>query len=421
MVVIRRTWGGFDGLMGAIPDWRSKHTYEVAEIVMAGLSMFLFRRGSRHQADHTVRGHFEQNYLSVFGLRLPIMETVEKFLRQLPPEALEELKRSMVNTLVRRKTLDRWRYFGHFPVSVDGTGLMGFDHQPFEGCPYKVSKTGKVTWTAYVLEAKLCCGNGWCLSLASEWFNSGEDIGDKQDCEQKAFKRLAAKLKSQYPRLPIIILADALYPNRATFDICTVNGWKYIIVLKEGCLPSVWEEANALKPLNSGNQQQKLDRHKGHWIKQSAMFINGIPYKGGHLLNWTAYTCEKDNDVQHRFVHLTNLPVNKQNVWDVCECGRMRWHIENQGFNAQKNSGLGLQHKYARKHLWSMMNFYQLLQIAHMVAQLAHQLKATREMMAKTKMTIKAAIEDMVATMVKTLLGPEELETQLQTVKQLRY
>lgn len=67
-----------------------------------------------------------------------------------------------------------------------------------------------------VLEAKIYFGNNLVCTIASEPIeNSDEylsqsDDAIKQDCEQKAIYRLAAKFKKLYPRLPIIILADGL-------------------------------------------------------------------------------------------------------------------------------------------------------------------------------------------------------------------
>jgi hypothetical protein len=54
-----------------------------------------------------------------------------------------------------------------------------------------------VTCYHYVLEAKLVTRNGLCLSLASEWIENPEGNYRKQDCERKAFLRLASKLKKQ--------------------------------------------------------------------------------------------------------------------------------------------------------------------------------------------------------------------------------
>lgn len=43
----------------------------------------------------------------------------------------------------------------------------------------------------------------------------------------------------------------------------------------------------------------------------------------------------------------------------------MRWKIENQGFNLQKNSGLNLEHAYSTDPD-VMKSFYYLMQIAHL-------------------------------------------------------
>jgi len=46
------------------------------------------------------------------------------------------------------------------------------------------------------------------------------------------------------------------------------------------------------------------------------------------------------------------------------------WKIENEGFNTQKNLGYGLQRKYARVDRQAAKNYYQCLQIGHMINQL---------------------------------------------------
>ena len=49
--------------------------------------------------------------------------------------------------------------------------------------------------------------------------------------------------------------------------------------------------------------------------------------------------------------------------------GRIRWKIENEGFNVQKNKGYALEHIYTHDTV-SAKVFYLLLQIAHTLAQL---------------------------------------------------
>ena len=63
----------------------------------------------------------------------------------------------------------------------------------------------------------------------------------KQDCETKAFKRLAARIKEDFPRLPILLLGDSLYAGEPVFDICKKNHWNYIIRYKEGSIMREYE------------------------------------------------------------------------------------------------------------------------------------------------------------------------------------
>ena len=57
-----------------------------------------------------------------------------------------------------------------------------------------------------------------------------------------------------------------------------------------------------------------------------------------------------------RFVHITDIHIDKNNARDVSTTGRLPWTIENQGFNTQKKQGYALQHEYSRKHLGALKN-----------------------------------------------------------------
>jgi hypothetical protein len=59
-----------------------------------------------------------------------------------------------------------------------------------------------------VLEAKLVTANGFSFSVMSEFIENVDLSADKQDCERKAFYRLAKRLKARFPRWPICLLLD---------------------------------------------------------------------------------------------------------------------------------------------------------------------------------------------------------------------
>ena len=51
---------------------------------------------------------------------------------------------------------------------------------------------------------------GFALSVMTEFIENPEEPPTKQDCELKAFYRLADRLKQRFPRLPICLLLDGL-------------------------------------------------------------------------------------------------------------------------------------------------------------------------------------------------------------------
>ena len=70
------------------------------------------------------------------------------------------------------------------------------------------------------------------------------------------------------------------------------------------------------------------------------------------------------------FVWLTNFHVCSHNVTNIAnKGGRLRWKIENEGFNVQKNRGYEMEHPYS-EHPNGFRVFYLLLLIAHYLMQL---------------------------------------------------
>jgi len=63
------------------------------------------------------------------------------------------------------------------------------------------------------------------IPLVTEWIANDGQKYDRQDCELRAFKRLAVRLKEYFPRLNICVLADGLYSNVSIMDVCHNNAW----------------------------------------------------------------------------------------------------------------------------------------------------------------------------------------------------
>ena len=82
-----------------------------------------------------------------------------------------------------------------------------------------------------------------------------------------------------------------------------------------------------------------------------------------------------------RFEYVTNIQPDKENVREIASGGRLRWKIENEGFNTQKCGDYELEHKYCCKSYNGLKNYYTLLQIAHAINQLTEKGKTIREIL----------------------------------------
>jgi hypothetical protein len=380
-----RSW--LDGLK----DTRRRNVgYSVGEVTMAGIALFVLMQGSRNEMNLSRSSPaFVEGYRRVFGAGLPSMDVVEDLFRKLGTGGIEKVKLMMVRALMDKKVFSRHKVpGGGIVVAVDGTGISTYDHDP-GGTTSRTYKSGRTCYFHYVLEAKIVTSSGLSISIATVWVeNVGKDH-DKQDCEQKAFVRLAAKLKESFPRLRICIAADGLYPNATFFGICRANRWDYIVTLRDGSLSSVWEELG-LRPKDPQQTREILAR-----VRQTRTYrwVTAIDY-GVHSLNWVEcveQTVMKDGKVRKcRFVHVTNLPLDRKTAPQVSGAGRLRWKIENEGFRAQKHEGYNLGHKFSRVSFNATKNYYQCLQIAHMINQLAiHSTTIQEEINRPGKLTIK--------------------------------
>lgn len=347
----------------------------MVEILTGALFMSIFKEASRNAYNNDRReANFRKNFFKYFGLNLPHADAIDDVLRVLAPVEIEQLKSHLVAGLIEQKMLRKFRFLGkYYLIAVDATGMTSFDQRHCDHCLTKTSKTGLVTYFHYVLEAKIVASSGLSISLASEFIENdpGRDY-EKQDCEQKAFARLAVKIKKYFPRLPICILADGLYPNNTVFDICAKNDWKFIITLKDGNLKTFQTEVGLLRATASKRSVCRADKTTRTNLEYT--FLNDLEYTG-RPFSWvecmeTIVSIRGQVLSGQRFGYITNVPQSLQNVTETADSGRLRWKIENEGFNAQKNLGYALEHKFSRKSFIAMQNYYQLMQIAHMINQL---------------------------------------------------
>ena len=229
------------GRLGKIPDPRNpkKLKHQLTVLMVYGILVFVFQYGSRRAANKEItRPMFEHNLRLLFPQLdgLPHSDTLFRLLCRIDVGAIEQAHIALVNHLIRSKKFTRYLINNCYPIGIDGTQKIAFsalwdehllqrrirprvDPDSGEGQSYQ--------YYVYVLEASLCFQNGMVIPLMSEFleYETGEDGQRKQDCETKAFHRLAERIKKAFPRLPILLLLDGLYPNGPIMERCRRYRW----------------------------------------------------------------------------------------------------------------------------------------------------------------------------------------------------
>ena len=425
--------------MKQIDDCRKKASlFELSAHLTACLSLFIFKTESRNGYNQYREDlQFRENYEKLFGFPMPHGDSMNNVIVLLDTDQIEQLKQQLIKKLLERKIFHKNRYRGKwFRIAIDGSGVVSFDYEHSDQCLHKTSKNGKKHWSYMVLDARLVTPNGFSLSLATVWIENPEGGEyDKQDCERKAFQRLAKKLKKAFPRLPIIILADGLYPYEGFFITCKENQWAFHVTFKEGCLPTVWDEVIGLGSLQTQNHFTETRYSANEKItQQDYQWVTKIDYKG-YLINWIAcdetITSIKKNEKyeeeekieKSRFVHITDLPLHQKNVVKSSQTGRLRWKIENEGFNTLKNGGYGMKHKWTRKSDQGLKNYYQFMQMGYLITQLMIKSVTfvSNFLQGKNHPTLKSLWKHLIAAMEWTEITLKCLKEIQETPKQIRF
>lgn len=413
----------FINWLSELKDPRKFWTYETEVMLMTVIMKNVCCISSMQQmTDEFIKDECVKNLCTVLGVPehefLPHYVTINEFLSKMDTGELEKLRGQMIHALLRRRKFEDARLLGkYWMVIFDATGLFHFKERHCPHCLKKVLNKGtKEEQTVYyhhVLEAKLVLGDGFVVSIGTEFIeNEDEDVA-KNDCETKAFKRLADRLKKEYPRLNACVLADSLYASEPVFKKCAEdNGWHFLIRYKDGSIPSVAEEYRSICGFGGsdsldGTIAREYPRRGKVNKKLHMEWVPEIDYKGFSL---TMLALEIKETVQKTgktkmlmFQWLTDLPVTVSNSAEFAKAGRGRWCIENQGFNIQKNVRYDIQHADSLDYN-AMKCHYLLTQIADILLQLYEK---GRPGIREAKNKIKNISSDLLKSFGKLLTGED--------------
>jgi len=309
--------------------------------------------------------HFMRSETKEF---MPHGVTLNEYLERVEPKELEIIQKDLVYKMIRRKTFHDATVLKKWLILIDATELDEDFTQKNEYYLRRVYNRGEenefVKYHRSVLEAKIYFGNNLVCSAATETIENSDQYNEKrkgaqaikQDCESSAFVRLAKKLKKNFPRLPICIVADGLYVNKKVIQTCNSYGWDYLIRYKEGCASSIKEEYESLPEKNS---------------LLGVEYVNGLVFGKEELnvLNYTERKVKAAKEIITNFTWITNIEITNKNAQKLVNAGRSRWKIENQGFNRQKHWQGNIEHACSF-HEKAQKNHYLMEQISDFIKQL---------------------------------------------------
>lgn len=366
-----------------IRDPRKNCDYSMRYLIFSEMLMFL----SEGKSQRFIETAFEDtNYLENMQRiikenvkSIPDSEIYTDVFSRIENTDIEDFKYKVNHQMIRNKTYENDKILGKYNTIIDGTR--------FQKAHYKISdewlketKEGKTTWYLSMLDMKLVA-NKMAISIMSEMINNEdrkkegeteEDVAKKsteeikQDCELNASKRLLPNFRKRYPRLPVRIIADSLYPSIGLIDLCEKENLEYIFVLRDKKIPTLLDEFLAVVSMPSGNREVKETKD----TVKLTLWENDIDYKERGINIIRQITRNKITGEESVWMWITNRKITHKNLYQIIYCAKLRDYIENQGFREQKvTSGIDLKHVYS-KNIKAIKVIYTIIQITHLILQI---------------------------------------------------
>lgn len=363
--------------LNGLPDPRVQEmcVYTAAHLWWQVLATCLSRKGSRNGFDEQRQsGEAAWNLGALCGQApedprfaghptVTCSDNAARHASRVDPELVAQIPVLMFRDLLERRTFDGVRIFDRWYVLVVDGSVKEKCRQGFqEGGK---SSTGGARYR-YVLQLSVIGPEGTLFPLMHEEMDVHNPETEKEDCELKSFQRLSQRLKQEFPKLPICLVADALYCCQAVVVACQLFDWKYVLTLKEGRQPTTWDETIKLLPLNRTNRLRHWLGQGGKEGLQDFRWVENVML-GEHQTNVILQGEITTEPTATLYAYITNFSnLTPQRVAVVVNRGGRERHLIEDTFNTQKNNGIGLEHVFCANANASK-NYYTMMQVAQVL------------------------------------------------------
>ncbi len=377
---MRTVRSGFPRLnhwLNSLPDPRLQMMclYTAAHLWWQIIATFLSRKGSRNGFDEQRQsGTAAWNMGELCGQgpedprfqgqpTVTCSDNAAHHAGRVDPALVAQIPVLMFRDLLQRRLFDQARLF-------DRWHLMVVDGSVKEKCRKGFQEGGKSSSGEarfrYVLQLSVVGPQGTLFPLMHEEMDVHNPETEKEDCEIQAFQRLSQRLKKEFPKLCICLVADALYACQTIVVICQQFDWKYVLTLKEGRQPTTWEETLKLLPLHRTNRVRHLLGQSGKKGLRDFRWVENV-LLGEHQTNVILVGEIMDQPSATLYAYMTNFSnLTPQRVAAVAMQGGRERHLIEDTFNTQKNNGIGLEHVFCAQATASK-NYYTMMQVAQVI------------------------------------------------------
>lgn len=355
--------------MGKIKEHRPMNVViALKDALMSGLALFALKDPSLLAFEQ--RRATPENLHRIFGIeQIPSDTQMRTILDGVDPEALRPMYKSVFSQLEEAKVLEEMRFFHrYFLLSLDGTNYFSSSKVHCDAClERRNSRTGAVTYSHQMLGAAIIHPDHKVVIPLTPEPIIKQDGAEKNDCERNAAKRFFEKLRQDHPRLPFIVVEDALSSNAPHIEELKRHKLRFILGVKPG--DHAYLFAHVAQAKAEGRTIEFEFVRDG--VTHRFCYLNDVPLNesNAHVrVNYLEYWELKGNKSRH-FSWVTDFLIDRTNAYTLSRGGRARWKIENETFNTLKNQGYHFEHNFGHGEQHLSVVFALLMMLAFAIDQ----------------------------------------------------
>lgn len=358
----------------AVPDSRSAAAeIPMGDALMAGFAVFALKAPSLLAFDDQRRND-EANLKSLFGIQhVPSDTQMRTILDDVDPQELRHAYTDVFRQLQRGKALEPFVFFqGHYLMALDGTSYFSSEKVHCPSCLEKKSRNGQTGYSHQMLGAALVHPDRKeVIPLCPEPIIK-QDGDTKNDCERNASRRFFGHFRREHPKLPVIVVADALSANAPLIADLRDHDLRFILAIKPGSHAFLFEQMRTASETGQAQVLTLQDAdgtlHHYRWLEKVSLNESNPDVLVTMLEYWEIPPKGSKAPLRH-FSWVTDLPVNAESAPVLVRGGRARWHIENETFNTLKNQGYYFDHNFGHGTKNLSVVFALLMMLAFLVDQ----------------------------------------------------